>query len=490
MTIFGASGDLTKRLLLPSIYNLAANKVLPEGFKLLGVAVEPWDDARFKGHVEQTLKEFWGQDADAEVVRWITDRSSYSQGNFDKPETFDSLKRSLAALNQNNTGGNILFYLAVDPKFIALLSSQLSRVGLFKEDDHGWRRLVIEKPFGHDLKSAIALNSEIQKNLREDQIYRIDHFAGKDAVQDLAVFRFSNAIIEPLWNRTHIDNVQITIAETVGVEKRAAYYDSAGALRDMVPNHMAELLSLIAMEPPISFSASHLRAKQVELLSSMRKIGPEDVPHFGVRGQYAKGQLGGVEVPGYRDEPNVKPGSNTETYVALKVAIDNWRWSGVPFFVRTGKRLAKASTEIVVTFRRPPARLFPNAKKSDHSRDTLVFNLQPTQEIRFNFAAKAPGLRTEVNRECMGFQFPPGPFGNKGKGYERLLHDVMMGEPILFPSAEFVDEGWRWVQPFLDAWQNTSAAEISSYPAGSVGPKSADELLAASRHKWHTLEQE
>ncbi|MGI4829205.1 MAG: glucose-6-phosphate dehydrogenase, partial [Janthinobacterium lividum] len=423
------------------------------------------------------------------LISWLASRATYQQGNFDDSAAFDSLKnRMQQAEKDGHTGGNRLFYLAVAPSFIAGITAQLSRIGLLTEDGGCWRRLVIEKPFGHDLASAVALNADLQKSLREDQIYRIDHFAGKDSVQDLAVFRFSNTVIEPLWHRSLIDNVQITAAETVGVEGRAGYYESSGALRDMVPNHMAELLSLVAMEPPVSFSAEHMRDKQVELLASTRKIKPEEVAKYAVRGQYGAGQINSAAVPAYRTEQNVSPDSNTETFVAMRVEIDNWRWAGVPFYLRTGKRMTKAVTEIVVTFRQPPARLFPNAKNSDQSPNTLIFNLQPTQDIRLSLGTKAPGLVTFVEQESMNFQFPSGPFGNHGKGYERLLHDAMVGNAILFQRAEFVEQGWKLVQPLLEAWQQPSIDPFPNYAAGSAGPVAADNLLAATGHTWHSLE--
>ena len=493
MTIFGASGDLTQRLLLPSIYNLAAAKVLPDHFQLLGVANEPWDDDKFREHIKDALKQFWGADAKQELVTWLTDRASYRTADFDDPASFDTLKGQVEELEKSKgTGGNRLFYLAVAPSFIATLAAQLSRVGLLNEDGACWRRLVIEKPFGHDLASAIALNADLQKSLREDQIYRIDHFAGKDAVQDLAVFRFSNALFEPLWNRQMIDNVQITAAETVGVEKRAGYYEKSGALRDMVPNHMAELLSLVAMEPPVSFSAEHMRDKQVELLASVRKIKPEEVKDYAVRGQYGAGKLGGEDRPAYRDEPGVAKASNTETYVAMRVEIDNWRWSGVPFYLRTGKRLACALTEIVVTFRQAPARLFPSTMGGEdigeQPPNKLIFNLQPKQAIVLLFGAKAPGMDTLVEQERMEMNFSTGPFGDHAKGYERLLRDVMLGNTILFQRAEFVEEGWRMVQPLLDAWGAEKAGDFPNYAAGSTGPAAADELLAVRGRAWHSLE--
>jgi glucose-6-phosphate 1-dehydrogenase len=491
MTIFGASGDLTKRLLLPSIYNLVATKVLPDAFQLLGVAVEDWDDAKFRDHIASTLKQFWGQDADAGVVDWLTARASYQKANFEEPASFDAVKTTVERIEKaSQTGGNRLFYLAVAPSFIATMAAQLSRTCLLKEDSGCWRRLVIEKPFGHDLASAVALNAELQKSLREEQIYRIDHFAGKDTVQDLAVFRFSNSIFEPLWNRSMIDNVQITVAETVGVETRAAYYEKSGALRDMVPNHMAELLSLVAMEPPVSFDAEHMRNKQVELLQSIHRVPLEEVTKYAVRGQYGPGTIHGEPVKGYHEEPGVDPSSITETYVAMRVLIDNWRWSGVPFYLRTGKRMARAFTEIVVTFRQPPARLFPNATQSDQSPNQLIFKLQPDPGIYLSFGSKAPGLQTFVHRKTMNFQFQDGQFGDHGKGYERLLHDAMMGNSTLFQRAEFVEEGWRMVQPLLDRWTTTPPRmKFPNYAAGSMGPAWGDDLPARTGHTWHTLEE-
>ena len=488
MTIFGATGDLTKRLLLPSIYNLVAAKVLPEKFQLLGVSMDDWDDAKFKDHISASLKQFWGDDASDEIVEWLTSRAHYTKANFDDPASFDALKTTLEKIEKDSgSGGNRLFYLAIAPSFIATVASELGRTGLLKEEDGCWRRLIIEKPFGHDLASAKKLNQDLQASLNENQIYRIDHFAGKDAVQDLAVFRFSNAIIEPLWTRSMIDSVQITVAETVGVEKRAGYYEKSGALRDMVPNHLAEMLSLIAMEPPVSFTAEYMRDKQVELLNSIRRLKPEEVAANAVRGQYGAGSIADAAVKGYREDDGVDPNSATETYVAMKVEIDNWRWAGVPFYLRTGKRLTHALTEIIVTFRQPPARLFPQSKENNKSPNQLIFNLQPMQQIQLFFGAKAPGLKTVVNQEAMSFQFAAGPFGNHAKGYERLLHDVMTGDTTLFQRAEFVEAGWRMVQPLLDAWGATKPEDFPNYAAGTDGPKAADDLLAANGHAWTPL---
>jgi glucose-6-phosphate 1-dehydrogenase len=306
-------------------------------------------------------------------------------------------------------------------------------------------------------------------------------------VQDLAVFRFSNAIIEPLWHRSLIDNVQITASETVGLEGRADFYEKSGALRDMVPNHLAELLSLIAMEPPVSFSVEHMREKQVELLESVRRIKPGEARRYAVRAQYTGGQLGRKKIPAYRREEGVSPRSQTETYVAMKVDIDNWRWSGVPFFLRTGKSMSRAVTEIAVTFRPAPARLFPNIASCTAPPNQIVFQMKPKQGIQLSVCTRAPGLETSVERGDLDFEFPDGPFGSHAKGYERPLRDAMLGDPFLFPSAAFIEQGWRLVQPLLDAWSSKSAGEIPKYRAGSAGPVEADGLLARSGHAWRTL---
>ena len=490
MTIFGASGDLTKRLLLPSLYNLASIKSLPEGFRLLGVAREPWADRKFQDYIAQSLKEFWGPDAASEVIESLTTRAAYLSGNFDDPGLFNSLKNTIEnSEKEGQTEGNRLFYLAVAPSFISSIAAQLSHVGLLSEGDNKWARLVIEKPFGHDVASAKALTADLQKNLREDQIYRIDHFAGKDSVQDLTVFRFSNAIFESFWNRSFIDNVQITAAETVGVEGRADYYEKSGALRDMVPNHLAELLSLVAMEPPVSFNARHMREKQTDVLQSIKQIGPAEVSKYAVRGQYDNGIIGGKEVNAYRSEPGVNPSSNVETYVAMQVCINNWRWSGVPFYLRTGKHMVRATTEVVVTFKQTPARLFPDDSGDRQQPNQLFFNLGPAQAIALRFGSKAAGLRTVVQEGALDFQLPEGPFSDHGKGYERLLQDVMLGDGTLFQGADFIEAGWQMVQPLLDDWSNPPKEQFPNYASGSTGPKAADELLARSGHRWHSLER-
>jgi glucose-6-phosphate 1-dehydrogenase len=488
LTVFGITGDLSKRLLFPSLYNLACAGSLPDDFRLLGVGRRDWTDQMLRRYLTDTLRQFWGGNPDRQIVRWLAQRTYYQNTNFDDPASFDSLGDKIRQIaSKKKPSVNRLFYMSVAPEFVLKVVSQLGQSSQLREQNAAWARVIVEKPFGHDLASAVALNVGLQRILAERQIYRIDHFAGKDAVQDLAVFRFSNAIIEPLWHRSLIDNVQITASETVGLEGRAGFYEKSGALRDMVPNHLAELLSLIAMEPPVSFSVDHMREKQIELLESVRRIKPGEARRYAVRAQYSAGKVGRKAIAAYRREPDVAPRSQTETYVAMKVEIDNWRWSGVPFFLRTGKSLSKAVTEIAVQFRPAPVRLSRDLALCTAPSNQIVFEMKPNQGIHLTACARAPGLETSIMRGDMAFEFPGGPFGAHAKGYERPLRDAMLGDPFLFPSAEFVEQGWRLVQPLLDAWSRKSIGDIPKYPAGSEGPKEADELLARSGHSWRLL---
>jgi glucose-6-phosphate 1-dehydrogenase len=489
LTIFGVTGDLTKRLLFPSIYNLAASGSLPDEFRLVGVGRRDWNDATLRTYLKESLGQFLGGMPDARVTRWLAQRIFYQKTNFDDLEGFKALALKIQQLvGRKRAATNRLYYLSVAPEFIETIVHKLGQSGQTTDMKGSWMRVIVEKPFGHDLASAAALNQQLLRTLTERQIYRIDHFAGKDAVQDLAVFRFSNAIIEPLWHRSLVDSVQITASETVGVEGRADFYEHSGALRDMVPNHLMELLSHIAMEPPVSFSVEHMREKQFELLESVRPIRRGDVSQHAVRGQYSAGTIGRKAVPAYRRDEGVNPRSQTETYAALKLEIDNWRWSGVPFFLRTGKRLAKSVTEIAVQFRPAPARLFPKMAASIVPPNQIVFEMKPKQGIHMTFGARAPGLDNRLMAGDMAFEFPAGPFGDNAKGYEGPLRDAMLGDPILFPSAAFIEQGWNLVQPLLDAWSARKGAVIPKYASGSQGPREADALLARTGHAWRALE--
>lgn len=488
LAIFGVTGDLAKRLLLPSVYNLAATGVLPEQFRIVGVGRRDWTDATLRAHLHESLRQFLGIKPNARVTSWLAARTFYQKTNFDEPAGFSALAARIREVGgAGHAASARLYYLAVAPQFIATIVEQLSASGQMDETGPGWSRVIIEKPFGHDARSAAALNRQLRHKLRERQIYRIDHFAGKDAVQDLAVFRFSNAILEPLWHRSLIDNVQITASETVGVEDRADFYEQSGVLRDMVPNHLMELLSHIAMEPPVSFSVDHMREKQLEVLESVRKIPARAVGQYAVRGQYGAGKIDGHAVPGYRREAGVSPRSRTETYAALKLEIDNWRWSGVPFFLRTGKRMTQSLTQIAVHFRPAPMRLFRDRQSARLLPNQILFEMKPLQGIRIGFGARAPGLENQLMPAEMTFEFPPGPFGSGAKGYERPLRDAMLGDPILFPSAAFIERGWELVQPLLDAWSPRKPAAIPQYPAGSDGPSQAAALLARTGHTWYPL---
>ena len=381
-----------------------------------------------------------------------------------------------------------MFYLATAPKFFAPIVQQLGKVGLSDQENEHWRRVVIEKPFGHDVESAKALNREIKAVLQENQIYRIDHYLGKETVQNIMVFRFDNAIFEPIWNRRYIDHVQITNAETVGVEQRGGYFDTAGTLRDMVPNHMMQLLSLTAMESPVSFSADAVRNEQAKVLHSIQPLDSEDVLQRSVRGQYGEGSENGVLVPGYRTESGVAPESRTETFVALKLNIDNWRWAGVPFYLRTGKRLAKRHTEISIQFRRTPFELFRNSPHHQHQTNTLVIQIQPVEGISLSFGAKIPGPVLRVGPVDMSFEYSRYFGADAYTGYEVLLYDCMIGDATLFQRADMVEAGWTVVDPVLDVWKALPPRRFPNYAAGTWGPRDADELMERDQRQWRKIE--
>jgi len=485
MVIFGASGDLTKRKLLPSLYHLAKKKLLPPGFALVGCAIDDMTEEDFRKRVAQDLTEFGGAPEHCRFCDWLVARLYYHRGDFRDPATYEQLKTKLAEIDEKDgTGGNYFYYLATSPTLFGEVIQHLGAAGLAEETEGRWRRVVIEKPFGRDLDSARALNREISQVLRENQIYRIDHYLGKETVQNILVFRFSNGIFEPVWNRRYIDHVQITVAETLGVEKRGGYYEHAGALRDMVPNHIFQLVSLTAMEPPISFHADAVRDEQAKILRAIQPFSPEDVLTRAIRGQYGAGEIDGRSVPAYRSEPDVSPDSRTDTFVALKLSIDNWRWADVPFYIRTGKRMAARVTEVAIQFRRAPFVLFRDTPVEKLTPNTMILHIQPDEGISLRFGAKIPGIQVNVGAVNMDFRYQD-YFGNEpSTGYERLLYDCMTGDATLFQRGDMVEAGWSVVEPILDVWKALPPRSFPNYAAGTWGPKESDDLMARDKRAW------
>jgi glucose-6-phosphate 1-dehydrogenase len=486
LVMFGAAGDLTKRKLIPALFNLVKAKLLPDGFAVMGVSVDDLGVEEFRNQVSEFLPAGAGGTED---LQWFRQRLFYERGDFADPNTFSKLRESLGKLDvEYHTEGNYLFYMATAPRFFGQIVQQLGKAGLSVQENRCWRRVVIEKPFGHDLESAKALNREIKSVLQENQIYRIDHYLGKETVQNIMVFRFDNAIFEPIWNRRYIDHVQITNAETVGVERRGGYFDTAGTLRDMVPNHVMQLLTLTAMESPVSFQPDAVRNEQAKVLHSLLHLNSEDVLQRSVRGQYGEGMLGGERVPGYRSESGVAPESRTETFVAMKLNIDNWRWAGVPFYLRTGKRLAQRHTEIAIQFKRMPFELFRNAPFHKLHTNTLVIQIQPVEGISLSFGAKIPGPLLRVGSVDMSFEYSKYFGADAYTGYEVLLYDCMIGDATLFQRADMVEAGWSVVDPVLDVWRALPPRKFPNYASGSWGPAEADQLMELDDRQWRKIE--
>jgi glucose-6-phosphate 1-dehydrogenase len=485
LVIFGAAGDLTKRKLIPALYNLKQNNLLPDEFAVIGVARAVMNDDEFRSRLGQDMKEFASDDVDASVWRWLSERLYYISGDFGDDQTFTRLKEVLAKIDsERKTLGNYGFYLATAPDYFAPVAQKLGSVGLTEETEGTWRRVVIEKPFGRDLSSAQKLNSDLKQILHENQIYRIDHYLGKETVQNILVFRFSNGIFEPIWNRRYIESVLITAAEKVGVEQRGGYYETAGALRDMVPNHLLQLVTLTAMEPPVSFKANAVRDEQTKILHAIQCPSREEAGQRTVRAQYDAGTIDGQPVPAYRREANVAPDSQVETFVALKLLIDNWRWADVPFYLRTGKRLAARDTEIAIKFRRAPFVLFRDTPVDKLSSNSLVLHIQPDEGITVRFGAKLPGPVMKIGAVDMNFDYEDYFGKTPSTGYERLLHDCMMGDATLFQRADQVEAAWAVVAPIQAAWSSEAPPPLSTYVAGTWGPKEADELLARDGREW------
>ena len=489
MVIFGATGDLTKRKLLPALYNLITNNLLPKEFAVVGVGRTELSDEEFRQSMEEALREFATVKVEGKKAAKLTCQLRYVTGDPGDIKTFKRLGETLSQLDSEaGTSGNYLFYLAVPPSIFDDCIRNLGESGLVREEarEEGghWRRVIIEKPFGHDLESARVLNRQIREVLKERQIYRIDHYLGKETVQNIMAFRFANGIFEPVWNRRYVDHVQITVAETVGVEGRGSYYEEAGALRDMVQNHMFQLLALTAMEPPISFAADAVRDERVKVLSAIRPLSHEDVLRHTVRGQYGEGESDSERVPAYRAEKSVAPDSPTETFAALELFVDNWRWADVPFYLRTGKHLPKRVTEIAIQFKRAPLMLFRDSPVERLNPNQLVLHIQPDEGISLRFDGKVPGPVMRLGTVRMHFEYED-YFGSQSHtGYETLLYDCMMGDSTLFHRSDMVEAGWCVVMPVLDVWKALTPRNFPNYAAGTWGPKEADELIQKEGRKW------
>ncbi|HEX8247465.1 MAG TPA: glucose-6-phosphate dehydrogenase [Pyrinomonadaceae bacterium] len=489
MIIFGATGDLTKRKLFPALYNLAKDGYLPESFAIVGVGRQEMLSDDFRKKIIGELQEFVGDSPDKNLLKWFNERTYYTGGDFDDDKKlFKDLKDLLADVcKSHQIPENFFYYLATPPSLFANVTGKIHKNGLAAEKNGHWRRFIYEKPFGHDLESAKTLNAELLKILDERQIYRIDHYLGKETVQNILVFRFGNSIFEPIWNRNYIDHVQITVAEQLGVEGRGNYYETAGALRDMVPNHIFQLITLTAMEPPVSFEADAVRDEQAKILQAIQPFTEEDVLRKAVRGQYDSGELNEKKVAAYRSEPNVAPESNTETYAALKISIDNWRWADVPFYVRTGKRLPAKHSDIVIQFKKAPFILFRDTSIERLTTNRIVLHIQPDEGITLHFGAKIPGPVVNMGAVDMDFNYLE-HFGETGStGYERLLFDCMIGDATLFQRADMVEASWQIVSPVLDVWHAIPARTFPNYQAGTWGPKEADELLAHDGRSWRNV---
>jgi len=490
IVLFGATGDLAHRKLVPALFQLARAGNLPSECAIVGFARREWSDADLRAEYEKTLGKNGGPDF-REVWSHFANRILFSSGTFDDAASYHKLWETLERADRTlGTQGNRVFYLAVAPEFFATIIKRLGEAGLIYPgyQERPWSRVVIEKPFGHDLQSARALNREVSAVLDESQVYRIDHYLGKETVQNIHALRFGNSIFEPVWNRRYVSSVQITVAEEVGMAGgRGAYYDTAGTIRDMVQNHMMQLLCLVAMEPPVDLSADAVRNEKVKVLEALPRWRPEDVYRNVVRAQYITGSIQGSEVPGYLEEKGVAPNSKTDTYVAIRLELSNWRWAGVPFFLRTGKRLPKRATEIAIQFHRPPTELFEPELDGQSGANQLVLRIQPNEGASLTFEAKVPGSRRRLQEVRMDFRYGTAFAVPPPEAYERLLLDVMLGDPTLYTRTDEVESAWRFISQILDAWQLPDAPPPVTYVAGSWGPEAADALMARDGARWRRL---
>lgn len=485
--IFGAAGDLTKRMLIPAFWHLSRQKLLPENFGILGVAQADYSDLSFREKLRKDFQELSGIEPSPEVDAFL-ERVHFLGGNMDEAALYQALNGRLVELEaQHATLGNRLFYLAVLPDHFASTAAALGQAGLCHEVEGRWTRVIVEKPFGHSHESAVKLNHDLLKVLKETQIYRIDHYLGKETVQNLLAFRFGNTVFEPLWNRRYIDHVQITAAETLGVEHRGAFYEGAGALRDMMSNHLCQLLAFIAMEPPVSFDAEAVRDEKMKVVRAIQSMHPEQVLTHAVRGQYGPGTEQGSPVAGYRKEDHVNPESYRETYAAVKLCLDNWRWAGVPFYLRTGKRLARRRTEIRIVFKAPPFLLFRNTHVERLKPNTLVIQIQPEEGIQLVFGAKVPGAKVQLEDVVMDFNYAQRFGGGPQTGYETLLYDCMIGDATQFQRADMAEGTWKIMDSILGVWEALPPEDFPNYDAGSEGPEAADELMQRDGRQWSPL---
>ncbi|MGH9734400.1 MAG: glucose-6-phosphate dehydrogenase [Candidatus Acidiferrales bacterium] len=485
IVIFGASGDLARRKLFPALYDLARHACLAPRFRLLGFARTQMDDDAFREHASEFLPK---NAASANGYRQKDFQQSlrYFAGDYDDPRAYQQLAKRLEELDrEGQLGGNRLFYLAVPPEVYVRIIDQLGNAGLAKaSSETSWTRVIIEKPFGEDLASCRDLNARVLRVFDEPQVFRIDHYLGKETVQNLLVFRFSNGIFEPLWNRNYIDHVQVTAAESLGVESRGAFYESAGALRDMVQSHMLQLTSLTAMEAPATFGATSVRNEKLKVLQSIRSFANGVAAHDVVRGQYGRGTIGDKSVPGYRQERSVKGDSTTETFVAVKLYVDNWRWSGVPFYLRTGKRLKEGHTEIAIQFKQAPHKIF---RENPAQPNWLILNIQPNEGISLSFGAKAPGSDLQIRPVTMDFRYKDSFGGPTRDAYATLINDCIRGDATLFDGAESVEAAWQIVDPIRDAWKQGPAPQFPNYAPGSEGPEAAENLMKVDRRQWRPI---
>jgi len=489
MVIFGATGDLTKRKLFPALYNLAKENFLPENFAVVGVGRQELGAEDFRAQVFENLKEFVGETLDDELLAWFSERTYYTGGDFDDDKKlFKDIKDLLAKVcTTHEIPENFFYYLATPPELFANVAGKVVKNGMGRQEDGHWRRFIFEKPFGRDLESAKNLNSDLLEILEEKQIYRIDHYLGKETVQNILVFRFGNSIFEPIWNRNFIDHVQITVAEKLGVEGRGGYYETAGALRDMIPNHIFQLVTLTAMEPPISFDANSVRDEQAKILQAIQPFSPEDALHKAVRGQYDVGEIDSKQVAVYRNEDKVDPDSHTETFAALKLSIDNWRWADVPFYIRTGKRMPTKHSSIIIQFKKAPFMLFRDTQVERLKTNRIEIHIQPDEGITLHFGAKIPGPIVNVGAVDMDFNYIEHFGETLSTGYERLLFDCMIGDATLFQRVDMVEASWKIVTPILDVWGAIPPRDFPNYASGTWGPKDSDALLEEDGRVWKNV---